>query len=58
MTLAYNINNLLFVVPCILLLLLIFMDQLKTSLAPLIFAGAASFLAASVLGSYIYAVKE
>lgn len=56
MTLAYNINNLLFVVPCILLLLLIFMDQLKTSLAPLIFAGAAFFLAASVLGSYIYLI--
>lgn len=54
MTFAYNINNLLFVVPCILLLLLVFKDQLKTTLVPLIFAGAAFFLAASFLGSYIY----
>lgn len=54
MTFAYNINNLLFVVPCILLLLMVFKDQLKATMPPLIFAGAASFLAASVLGSYIY----
>lgn len=56
MTCAFIINNLLFVVPCILLLLFAFKDQLKTSLVPLIFAGAALFLAASFLGSYFYLI--
>ncbi len=54
MTCAYIINNLLFVVPCILLLLLVFRDQLKTASVPLISAAAALFVAASFLGTEMY----
>lgn len=54
MTLAYIINNLLFVIPCILLLLLVFKDQLKTPVLPLILAGISLFIAASFWGAYIY----
>lgn len=54
MTLAYIINNLLFVIPCILLLFLVFKDQLKTPVLPLILAGIALFITASFWGAYIY----
>ncbi len=54
MTLAYIINNLLFVIPCILLLLLVFKDQLKKPEIPLILAGIFLFVAASFWGAYIY----
>lgn len=54
MTLAYIINNLLFVIPCILLLLLVFKDQLKAPVLPLILAGISLFLAASFWGAYLY----
>lgn len=54
MTLAYIVNNLLFVIPCILLLFLVFKDQLKTPVLPLILAGISLFLAASFWGAYVY----
>lgn len=54
MTLAYIINDLLFVVPCILLLLLVFWDQLKTPTIFWIFTGGSLFLAVSLWGTYIY----
>lgn len=56
MTLAYIINNLLFVIPCILLLFLVFKDQLKTPVVPLILAGISLFIAASFWGAYIYLI--
>ncbi len=56
MTAAYIINDLLFVVPCILLLLMVFGDQLRSPLIPLIIAGTSIFLVASLLGTYIYLV--
>ena len=56
MTFAYIINNLLFVIPCILLLFLVFKDQLKTPVLPLILAGISLFIAASFWGAYIYLV--
>lgn len=56
MTFAYIINNLLFVIPCILLLFLVFKDQLKIPVLPLILAGISLFVAASFWGAYIYLV--
>lgn len=56
MTAAYIINNLLFVVPCILLLLMVFGDQLRSPLVPVILSGSSIFLAASFLGTYIYLI--
>lgn len=56
MTAAYIINNLLFVVPCILLLLMVFGDQLRSPLIPVILSGSSIFLVASFLGTYIYLV--
>ena len=53
MTLAYIINSLLFVVPCILLLLLVFWDQLKTPTILRIFIGGSVFLTISFWGTYI-----
>ncbi len=58
MRLAYIINNLLFVVPCILLLLLVFWDQLKTPTLLRIVTGASVFLAGSFLGTYVYFIFE
>lgn len=58
MTLAYIINNLLFVVPCILLLLLVFWDQLKTPTFLRIITGGAVFLTGSFGGMYIYLLFE
>lgn len=57
MTSAYIINNLLFVVPCILLLLLVFGDQLKTPRIPVILSGISLFLVGSFLGTYIYMIS-
>lgn len=54
MTLAYIINSLLFVVPCILLLLLVFWDQLKTPTILRIFIDGSVFLTISFWGTYIY----
>ena len=56
MTLAYIINNLLFVVPCILLLLLVFRDQIKTPSFLWVFAGSSLFLIFSFWGTYIYLI--
>ena len=58
MTLAYIINSLLFVVPCILLLLLVFWDQLKTPTILRIFIGGSVFLTISFWGTYIYFLFE
>lgn len=54
MTAAHIINHLLFVVPCILLLLMVFGDQLRSPLIPVILSGSSIFLVASFLGTYIY----
>ncbi len=56
MTLAYIINNLLFVIPCILLLLLVFRDQFKSPVIPLVAAGILLFVAASFWGARLYLV--
>ena len=54
MTIAYIINNFLFVIPCILLLLLVFRDQMKKPVLLLIVAGISLFMAASFWGAYIF----
>ncbi len=54
MTIAYIINNFLFVIPCILLLLLVFRDQMKKPVLLLIVAGISLFMAASIWGAYIF----
>lgn len=54
MTLAYIINGLLFVMPCIVLLLLIFKDQLKAPTLLRIFTGSTLFVIFSLWGTYIY----
>lgn len=56
MTLAYIINNLLFVVPCILLLLLVFRDQIKTPSFIWVFTGSSLFLIFSFWGTHIYLI--
>lgn len=54
MTPAYIINGLLFVMPCIVLLLLIFKDQLKAPTLLRIFTGSTLFVIFSLWGTYIY----
>ena len=54
MTLAYIVNNLLFVIPCILLLLLVFRDQFKSPVIPLVAAGIFLFVAVSFWGARLY----
>ena len=54
MTLAYIINGLLFVMPCIVLLLLVFKDQLKAPTLLRIFTGSTLFVIFSLWGTYIY----
>lgn len=54
MTIAYIINNLLFVVPCILLLLLVFKDQFKDPVIPLVLSGIFLFVAVSFWGARLY----
>ena len=44
MTLAFIINNLLFVIPCILLLILVFKDQIKSPVIPMVLAGISLFV--------------
>lgn len=58
MTLAYIINNLLFVVPCILLLLLTFRDQIKTPSILWIVTCSSLFLVLSFWGTYIYLISK
>ena len=56
MTLAFIINNLLFVIPCILLLILVFKDQIKSPVIPMVLAGISLFVAVSFWGGRIYLV--
>ncbi len=58
MTSIYMINGLLFVVPCILLLYLVFRDQIKTPRPPVILAAVTAFLSVELIASFIYLATD
>ena len=58
MTGVYMVNGLLFVIPCILLLYLIFRDQIKIPWLPVIFASVAMFLMVHLLSSRVYLMVD
>lgn len=58
MTGVYMVNGLLFVIPCILLLYLIFRDQIKIPRLPVIFASVAMFLMVHLLSSRVYLMVD
>lgn len=54
MTGVYIVNGLLFVIPCILLLYLVFRDQIKVPRPPVVAAAIAGFSAVDLLASQVY----
>lgn len=58
MTSIYMINGMLFVVPCILLLYLVFRDQIKTPRPPVILGAVTAFLSVELIASFIYLTAD